>query len=113
MFKKLSTILLSLALVFVLSGCDIKKDNMENIKIYTTNYSIEYITKRLYGDHSTIHSIYPNGINIDNYKLTNKQITDYSDSDLYIFNGLNEEEKGYVTKMRNKNKNLKIIDTTL
>lgn len=113
MIKKLTSILLIGIFVITLSGCDIKSDTMENIEIYTTNYPIEYITQRLYGDHSTINSIYPNGIKIDDYNLTNKQITDYSDSDLYIFNGLNEKEKSYVNKMRNKNNNLKIIDTTL
>ena len=85
---------------------------MEGITIYTTNYPSEYITKRLYGSFSKVKSIYPDGVNINNYKLTNKQLTDYSNSDLFIFNGLNNE-KNYVTKMRKNNKNLKIIDTTL
>ncbi len=109
--KKFLAILSLLALSTCLTGC-IKRDSMEDITIYTTNYPIEYITKRLYGDHSTIHSIYPDGVNIDTYKLTNKQIKDYSDSDLYIFNGLSNE-KSYVNDMRENNKNLKIIDTTL
>lgn len=111
--KKIISLLMITSFIFILSGCDLKKDNMDNISIYTTNYPTEYITSRLYGDHSSIKSIYPNGINIDNYKLTNKQITDYSDTDLYIFNGLNEKEKGYVSSMRDKNKKLKIIDDTL
>jgi len=113
MLKKITSILLLTIFTFTLTGCDFNKDNMENIEIYTTNYPIEYITTRLYGDHSTINSIYPNGINIDEYKLTKKQLTDYSNSDLYIFNGLNEKEKSYVNIMRKKNKNLRIIDTTL
>lgn len=111
--KKIISLLMITSFIFILSGCDLKKDNMDNISIYTTNYPTEYITSRLYGDHSSIKSIYPNGINIEDYKLTNKQITDYSDTDLYIFNGLNEKEKGYVSSMRDKNKKLKIIDDTL
>ena len=110
--KKIISILGVIVILITLSGCSIKRDNMEDIDIYTTNYPIEYITKRLYGEHSTIHSIYPDGVDINNYKLTNKQIKDYSDSDLYIFNGLSNEKK-YVTEMRKDNKNLKIIDTTL
>lgn len=109
--KKFLGILCLIVLSTCLTGC-IKRDSMEDITIYTTNYPIEYITKRLYGDHATIHSIYPDGVNIDTYKLTNKQIKDYSDSDLYIFNGLSNE-KSYVNDMRENNKNLKIIDTTL
>lgn len=86
-------------------------DNFEGIEIYTTSYPIEYITTRLYGNHSTIKSIYPDGIIIDNYKLTNKQIKDYSSADLFIFNGLTNE-KNYVADMFKYNKKLKIIDTT-
>lgn len=94
-----------------MSGC-IKRDNMEDISIYTTNYPTYYIVNRLYGKFSNVKSIYPNGSNINDYKLTSKQIKDYSKSDLFIFNGLSKEKK-YVTKMRRENKNLKIIDTTL
>lgn len=111
--KKITSVFLLLSFIFILSGCNFKVNTMDNIKIYTTNYPTEYITTRLYGEHADIQSIYPNGVNIDNYKLTNKQISDYSSSDLYIFNGLNENEKSYVTKMREKNNKLKIIDTTL
>lgn len=85
---------------------------MEDIKINTTNYPITYITKRLYGKFSKVQSIYPNGANIDEYSLTDKQIKDYSTADLFIFNGLGKE-KDYVNKMRKENKNLKIIDSTL
>lgn len=85
---------------------------MENITIYTTNYPSYFITKKLYGKFSNIQSIYPKGVNIDSYKLTNKQIKDYSNSSLFIFNGLGKE-KSIVTKMRKYNKSLKIIDTTL
>ena len=109
--KKISSILILLCLVMSLAGC-IKRDSMEDITIYTTNYPTEYITKRLYGEYSTVKSIYPDGININNYKLTDKQIQDYSNSDLFIFNGLSNE-KNYVDKMRKDNKDLKIIDTTL
>ena len=109
--KKLFGILLVLTLVFMSTGC-IKRDSMEDITIYTTNYPSEYITKRLYGDFSTVKSIYPDGVNINSYKLTDKQLEDYSNSDLFVFNGLSDE-KNYVEPMRKINKNLKIIDTTL
>ena len=112
MIKKIISVLGAAAVLFTVSGCDIRQDTMDDIDIYTTNYPIEFITKRLYGDHSNIYSIYPDGIEISDYKLTNKQIKDYSNSDLYIFNGLSNE-KEYVTKMRENNKNLKILDTTL
>lgn len=111
MKKKLllcTTFLLSASLF---TGC-FKRDNLEDIKITTTSYPIQYITEQLYGDYSTIESIYPLGVDIKNYKLTDKQIKDYSKSSIYIFNGLSQE-KDYVVPMFQYNKNIKIIDTSL
>lgn len=98
-------------MVLCMTGC-LKRDNLEDINIYTTVYPFEYITEQLYGEHSTIKSIYPDGSNPTTYKLTNKQIKDYSKSSLFIFNGLSNE-KEYVSPMLNYNKNMKIIDPTL
>lgn len=109
--KKIFKFTFLLFLLISLTGC-IKRDNMEDISIYTTNYPTYYIVNRLYGKFSDVKSIYPNGSNINDYTLTSKQIKDYSKSDLFVFNGLSKEKK-YVTKMRHENKNLKIIDTTL
>ena len=109
--RKFLNILLALVICFGMTGC-IKRDSMEDITIYTTNYPTEYITNILYGKYSKVKSIYPDGINVSSYKLTDKQINDYSKAELYIFNGLSNE-KDYALKMRKDNKNLKIIDTTL
>lgn len=108
--KKIITLLL-LTTSLLTSGC-LKRDNLENIDIYTTSYPIEYITNRLYGEHSNVKSIYPDGINIEKYDLTDKQIKDYSNASLFIFNGLADEKK-YVAPMFEHNKKIKIIDTTL
>ncbi len=104
-------LLSSIALIILsltLTGC-FKKDTMEGIEIYTTIYPIEYITEVLYGEHAKIFSIYPNNIDINNYRLTEKQISDYSKGGLYIYNGLSNE-KDYAIGMLNENRNLKIID---
>lgn len=97
-------------IIFLMTGC-FKKDNLDGIDIYTTVYPIEYIVEQLYGEHSNIHSIYPDEINIQNYDLTTKQIKDYSKSNMYIFNGLSRE-KDYVTAMFKHNRNLMIIDAS-
>jgi len=76
--------------VSLFTGC-FKRDNLENIQITTTSYPIQYITERLYGEYSTIDSIYPMGVNIQNYELNKKQIKDFSKSSIYIFNGLSKE----------------------
>ena len=109
--KKILVLLVTIGMLFSLSGC-FKRDNFEGIEIYTTAYPIEYITNRLYGEHSEIKSIYPDGVNINEFTLNNKQISDYSSAGLYIFNGLSKE-KDYVVPMVNQNDNIKIIDTTL
>ena len=103
-------ILLLIVALFLLTGC-FKKDNLEDITIYTTYYPIEYITEYLYGEHSTVESIYPDGVNIETYTLNKKQIKDYSKSGMYIFSGLSNE-KEYVSKMVENNSNLMIIDAT-
>jgi zinc transport system substrate-binding protein len=107
MKKILLTISIVILTIFI-SGC-FKRDNFEDIEIYTTSYPIEYITNYLYGDHSTVISVYPDGVNIDEYRLTDEQIKEYSKSKLFIFNGLGIE-KDYVLPMFKLNKDLKIID---
>lgn len=108
--KKYIKILFTFLVLISLTGC-FKMDTMEDIDIYTTVYPIEYVTNYLYGNHSTIKSIYPNGVNITSYELTNKQIKDYSSTKLFVFNGL-DDEKNYVNKLFKYNKNIKIIDST-
>ena len=93
----------------LLSGC--KNDSMEGITIYTSIYPIEYMTNELYGEHAKIYNMYPQGIEPYDYKFTNKQISDFSTSDLVIYNGL-DKEKDMIVTMLNKNKSLKIIDAT-
>ena len=92
MKKTIKITILSLLIIlcpFFLTGC--RDDNMDNISIYVTNYANEYVTKKLYGDHATINSIYPDGIDINNYKVSKKQKEDYSKADLFIYNGLIEK----------------------
>lgn len=106
--KKISKILLMGVFIFGSFGC-LKKDDLEGAHIYTTIYPTSYIAEKLYGENSTIDSIYPSGVDIKKYTLTDKQITEFSDSDIFIYNGL-ENEKQIAKDFLNKNKNLKIID---
>lgn len=101
-----------LLIIFSLTGC-LKRDTMEGASIYTTVYPLEYITDRLYGNNSSIKSIYPNGVDPFSYpSLTEKQLIDYSEANLYIFNGLTTE-KDYVVPLFKYNKDLKIINASL
>lgn len=101
-----------LCITCLLFGGCFKRDSMEDITIYTSYYPIEYITEKLYGENSQIYSIYPDGTNPNSATLTEKQIQDYSKSELFIFSGLSNE-KNYLYDMLKNNKDLKIIDSTL
>ena len=105
-------IIIIMTLIFFITGCSLfKRDSMENINIITTNYALEYIVKYLYGDNSLISSIYPDGVNIDDYTFTEKQIKDYSKKDMFIYMGLTNDANQAITFL-NKNNNIKIIDAT-
>lgn len=106
--KKIKYLLL--ITLFCLTGC-FKSNSMDDIKIATSIYPIEYVVKVLYGEHSTITSIYPHDSNIMDFKITKVLLKNYSSNDLFIFNGLTEE-KDYVKSMKNYNKKLMIIDAT-
>ncbi len=109
--KKTIFILFAITIVTTcLTGC-VKRDMMEDIKIVTTIYPIEYVTNRLYGNHSKVESVYPRSAISKTYKITNKQLKDYSEYDLFIYNG-ESDEREYATTMLNDNKNLKIIDAS-
>ena len=112
MKKNLFLIIALIITIISSTGCSFfKKDVMENIDIITTNYSLEYVTKYLYGDNSLVSSIYPDGVNIDDYTFTDKQIKDYSKQDMFIYMGLTKDADQAVTFL-NKNNKIKIIDST-
>ncbi len=92
-------------LLLLASGCN----NLENANIYTTTYPIEYLANTLYSDHSTATSIYPDGADVENYTLTEKQTDNFSKGTLFIYNGTTVEKQIANTLVK-KNKNLKIID---
>jgi len=104
LFKFLVIILVSISL----TGC-VRSDQFENIDIHVTSYVIEFIVNELYGDHSRVSSIYPDGINIHEYTLTPRQITEFSRGRLFLFNGTNHERE-FAVSLINANNNLDIID---
>lgn len=108
---KILAIICSIASLFMLSSCSIKKDDLEGAEIYTTVYPIKYLTEYLYSDYSEISSIYPESCDLESYKLTKKQLKKYANGDLFIYNGLSNE-KELAKKLIDKNHNLLIIDVS-
>lgn len=108
--KKYRILLFVLGL-FLLTGCDaLKSDVMDDIEVYTTTYPTTYLINYLYGNHSTLHSIYPTGVNFREYDLSDKKIKEYAKSDLFVFLGKEELDREYAVRMINDNKHLKLID---
>lgn len=98
--------------IFMLSGCSINSDNMEDIDIYTTIYPIRFLINSLYGDYSTIYSIYPSGVDTNDFELSDKKLEEYANTDLFIFNSL-DRDRDFAVKMININENLKVIDVAI
>lgn len=112
MKNKIICLIGALLSLFILSGCS--NDNAKTtMTAYTSVYPVEYILENLYGDNIAIYSIYPDGTNYKTYKLTNKQLNDYSKGDLFVYNGTIKKEKDYAVKLLNKNKKIKVIDASL
>ena len=101
-------IFIMLSAILLTTGC-FKKDNLEGINIVTTSYPFEYVTNFLYKDHSTIASVYPDGIDTTTYTLSKKQISDYSKKKLFIYNSLSNDKEIAISFL-DKNKNMLIID---
>ncbi len=108
--KKIKILSLILIILLMTSGC-FKRDTLEGIEIITTVYPIEFVTSNLYGEHSIVNSIYPDGTDTTNYKLTEKQKKDFSKKGLFIYNGLSDDKDLARTFLSN-NKNMLIIDSS-
>ena len=96
--------------ILMLTGC-FKRDNLEGIEIITTTYPIEFATNYLYGEHSIVNSIYPDGTDTFTYKLSEKQLNDYSKKKLFIYNRVTDD-KDIAVEFLKRNANMLIIDAT-
>ena len=96
--------------ILMVTGC-FKRDNLEGIEIITTTYPIEFATNYLYGEHSIVNSIYPDGTDTFTYKLSEKQLNDYSKKKLFIYNRATND-KDIAVEFLKRNANMLIIDAT-
>ncbi len=105
MKKKILSVLL-LGLIAFTCGCSNKKS--DGLKVLTTVYPIGFLTEQIYQD-GLILSIYPDGANVKEYELTSKQVKQYSKNDIFIYNGLSNEQT-VAKNLINSNRKLYIID---
>lgn len=106
--KKILLFLGIICLGLLSTGCLNNKSNKG--KVYTTVYPITFITNYLY-DSNDINSIYPLDADTENYRLTKKQIKEYANSEIFIYNGLTNE-KEVAKDFINSNKNIVTIDAS-
>ncbi len=107
---KIISCLLFVSIVLLSTGC--RKDNMEDIDIMVTNYPTEYVLTELYGKHSNIKSVYPDGVVVSNYKISQKRKKDISKEELFVYTGLIDRENKLAVELLDLNSSLKIIDTS-
>lgn len=108
--KKIIKLFMLVIAVTMLTGC-LKSEELDNAEIFTTIYPIEYLVNELYGYNSEIKSIYPDGVDIKEYTLSNTKKKKYAKSDLFVYNGLTDEKK-IAASFLNNNSRLKIIDVS-
>lgn len=106
--KKIKIIIILVCILLGTSACNTKKS--EEVKILSTVYPISFLAEEIYSD-SHLLSIYPDGANVLEYNLTNKQIKQYSKNDIFIYNGLSKEQE-IAKNLINNNRKLFIIDVT-
>lgn len=102
-------IIIMLIITMLCTGC-FKRDDMEDINIITTVYPLEYVLNKLYGENAIINSIYPDGINVDEYKISSKEYKDLIKKDLFVYNGTSND-KDIALNLVNKNKDILIMDS--
>lgn len=72
--------------------------NKNDNKIYTTIYPIQFILERLVGDFVTIESVIPSGGDPHLFEISQQDLVDVAESDMYIYLSseveLNSEEVG-------------------
>ena len=111
--KRIKILLIPILSLLLFTGCNIfKVDNMEDIDIITTSYPLEFIIKTLYGEHSLVKSIYPDGVNTYEYKLNEKSLKSFAEEDLFVYVSYGRD-KDIAVNLLNRNNDLLIIDGSL
>lgn len=101
----------ALGIVLLMSTSCFKRDDFEDVDIYTTVYPVQYVTDYLYGYNANVTSIYPAEVNPEEHELSKRHLEKYSKGKIFIYNGLSKE-KSIARDLLNLNKDLNIIDVS-
>ena len=111
-FKKIILLILVGVITLTgLTGCFGPK-KIEKAKILTTTYALQYLVENLVSNPNNVSTIYPAGVNTNEYTLTDKQINTFAKKNaIFVYNGLTKERK-IALNLINTNKNLVVVDCT-
>lgn len=113
MKKRILPIILSLSLIVtIFSGCSKEDTYSENnkIKIVTSNYVLADFAKEIGGDNVDVTVMLNPGQDSTKYSVTNKDIAEINEADIFIYNGSEADPWYYELIEKTSNKNLLSID---
>lgn len=113
MKKRILPIILSLSLIAtIFSGCNKEETYNENnkIKIVASNYVLADFAKEIGGDNVDVTVMLNPGQDSTKYSVTNKDITEINEADIFIYNGSEADPWYYELIEKTSNKNLLSIN---
>ncbi|MDD4211921.1 MAG: zinc ABC transporter substrate-binding protein [Bacilli bacterium] len=94
--KKIIGLVLLLVTLAILPGCELSSSSYD---VYASIYPIEFMVKRIVGDHLTVGSSYPRGADVHEYEPPANQIVKMSRSKILFFIGAGLE--GFLVNAEN------------
>ncbi|MFC4322072.1 metal ABC transporter solute-binding protein, Zn/Mn family [Litchfieldia salsa] len=111
-----------IVLFLILAGCNneqtdtstttVQKEDVKQLKIYTTIYPLEDFTKRIGGEHVDVETILPPGSDAHTYQPTSKQMINIAEADAFIYNGLGMEPFSEKIGAALKNEKVLIVEAS-
>lgn len=94
MRKRISILALMMTMIFAFTAC--AKAEVENkdgkISVGVTIYPLQYFTERIGGDKVEVFSIIPDGSDAHTFDPKPKDLSNLTNTDIFIYNGLGMEE---------------------
>lgn len=94
MKKRISILSLMMIIIFAFTACAKAevKDTDGKLSVGVTIYPLQYFTERIGGDKVDVFSIIPDGSDAHTFDPKPKDLSNLTDTDIFIYNGLGMEE---------------------
>lgn len=107
--KKSSYVILFIAFVMLITGCQSTSETDEN-KVYTSIYPIQYIVEEIGGDLITTESVYPPGVDAHSYEPSSRDMTKIAKGDAFIYLGAGMESFAETAADSLENQDVKLVE---